>query len=60
MSGKRFYALVLVTMTLLAAFGAWVMVDGAVAYRTRPRVEDSVSNHESLSSIDPFTGGTHG
>lgn len=38
MKGKGLFAAVLVSMLLLAAFGVWAMVDSAIAYRSRPKL----------------------
>lgn len=54
MNGKKLYIFVLVSMTLLAALGVWAMVDGAIAYRQRPMVQDYVHTEGSQSAADPF------
>lgn len=50
MKGSRFYVLVLVTMTLLAALGVWVIIDGARAWQSRPRVDAVPVQPHMLSS----------
>lgn len=40
MNGKKMYIAILVSMTLLAALGIWTIVDRAIAYQNRPRLED--------------------
>lgn len=51
MSGKKLYAVFLVFMCLLAAFGLWVMTDSIIAYRQRPRVEDYFHMPEKHADI---------
>lgn len=59
MVGRKFYAVVLISMTLIAAIGLWAMVDGAIDYRERPRLETSSSPGDAQSSINTlwYTGG---
>ena len=53
MSGKKIYTLIIVSMTLLAAFGAWVMFDGAYAYNHRTRLEVQSESNPTFYVI-PF------
>lgn len=48
---KRIYVAVIVSMALLAALGLWTMIDGASAYRQRPRMQDLPARREVESSI---------
>lgn len=52
MVGRKFYVAVLLSMALIAAIGLWAMVDGAIAYRERPRLETSSSPGDAQSSIN--------
>lgn len=54
MNGKKLYALIMVFMTLIAAFGIWVMIDGAVTYQERPRMEIKIFQHEVQSTTNPL------
>lgn len=44
MSGKKLYIATLVFMIVLAIYGTWAMVDGAISYRQRPRIEEYLPN----------------
>lgn len=58
MYGKKFYAFVLISMTLLAALGVWTIIDGAAAYRARPRMNDFAGRYEYQSqTIRPDADG---
>lgn len=39
MFGRKAYAALLIFWILIAALGAWAMIDGAIAWRQRPRIE---------------------
>ena len=60
MVGRKFYVVVLISMSLIAAIGLWAMVDGAIAYRERPRLETSSAPGDTQSSINMlwYTAGT--
>lgn len=49
MNGKKIMLVILITMSLLMALGAWAMVDGAIAYRNRTLIEERASGTETLS-----------
>lgn len=54
MNGKRIYAIVLISMLLLAAFGAWVIVETGAAYRAMPRIEEQSRHLEFQSRRQPL------
>lgn len=49
MYGKRLFLIFIIAMSLLAAFGMWVMVDGAISYRNRTLLDDRASGTDTLS-----------
>lgn len=49
MQGKKIMFVIIITMSLLVAFGAWVMVDGAIAYRNRTLIKERATGIETLS-----------
>lgn len=54
MNGKRIYIAFLISMALIAALGLWALVDSAIAYRQRPRVEDAIGSPGIISLSDPI------
>lgn len=43
MSGKKLYTAVLVFMLVIVLYGAVAMIGGTIAYRDRPRLDDTPS-----------------
>lgn len=39
MLGRKWYVILLIFCVLIAALGVWAMMDGAIAWRQRPRVD---------------------
>lgn len=49
MKGNKLFAAIIAFMVVIAVLGAWAMVDGAIAYRERPLLQDYTKPGFSVS-----------